>query len=61
MALFSSVFGCLMPSSSRVNDDAGDLKKKAASPEKRKSVSRSSSQAPIVMSYFPVNSQMSRL
>ncbi|GMY22224.1 hypothetical protein FCV25MIE_17500 [Fagus crenata] len=59
MALFSALFTCFVPSeSSRVSDDA----MKADSSEKAKNKSKSkSSGAPIVVSYFPVNSYLSRL
>ncbi|KAL4601441.1 hypothetical protein ACB092_11G274000 [Castanea dentata] len=59
MALFSAFFKCFVPSSlSQVSDDA----MKAESSEKSKSKSKSKpSGAPIVVSYFPVNSMLSRL
>lgn len=73
MALFSALFNCfessssLSSSSSRVSDRVestdSDQKKKMASNEMKKSNSKSSksSKAPIVVSYFPVNSYPSRL
>ncbi|KAK4591608.1 hypothetical protein RGQ29_016151 [Quercus rubra] len=59
MALFSAFFKCFVPSSlSQVSDGA----MKAESSEKSKSKSKSKpSGAPIVVSYFPVNSNLSRL
>ncbi|KAJ6947907.1 hypothetical protein NC651_002313 [Populus alba x Populus x berolinensis] len=55
MGHFSAIFSCFVPSaSSRVRDEAHN---KAEIP-KRKS---KSSGAPIVASYFPVNSYLSRL
>ncbi|KAL0006572.1 hypothetical protein SO802_008074 [Lithocarpus litseifolius] len=59
MALFSAFFKCFVPSSlSQVANDA----MKAESSEKSKSKSKSKpSGAPIVISYFPVNSILSRL
>ncbi|GMY22258.1 protein QUIRKY-like [Fagus crenata] len=57
MALFSAFFKCFVPSSlSQVSDDVI----KADSSEKPKNKSKSSG-APIVVSYFPVNSNLSRL
>ncbi|GMY22223.1 hypothetical protein FCV25MIE_17464 [Fagus crenata] len=57
MALFSALFTCFVPSAlSRVSDDA----MKADSSEKAKNKSKSSG-APIVVSYFPVNSYLSRM
>ncbi|KAJ7982169.1 hypothetical protein O6P43_001323 [Quillaja saponaria] len=67
MALFTSLFSCVVPSSSssssRVSDDAaGSSKLKVfSSDQKSKSKAKSSSGAPIVTSYFPVNSYISRL
>nr|POF23476.1 hypothetical protein CFP56_40053 [Quercus suber] len=59
MALFSALIKCFVPSSSsQVSDDA----MKADSSEKPKGKDKSkSSGAPIVLSYFPVNSNLSRL
>ncbi|KAL4601449.1 hypothetical protein ACB092_11G274200 [Castanea dentata] len=59
MALFSAFFKCFVPSLlSHVSDDA----MKSDSSEKSKSKSKSKpSGAPIVVSYFPVNSMLSRL
>ncbi|KAJ6964104.1 hypothetical protein NC652_002404 [Populus alba x Populus x berolinensis] len=55
MGHFSAIFSCFVPSaSSRVRDEAHN---KAEIP---KSKSKSSG-APIVASYFPVNSYLSRL
>ncbi|KAL9405256.1 hypothetical protein Peur_002228 [Populus x canadensis] len=55
MGHFSAIFSCFVPSaSSRVIDEAH---KKAEVP---KSKSKSSG-APIVVSYFPMNSYLSRL
>ncbi|KAL9368145.1 hypothetical protein Peur_039344 [Populus x canadensis] len=55
MGHFSAIFSCFVPSaSSRVRDEAH---KKAEIP---KSNSKSSG-APIVVSYFPMNSYLSRL
>ncbi|KAJ7949112.1 hypothetical protein O6P43_029493 [Quillaja saponaria] len=62
MALFSVLSSCFVPSSSssRVSDDAGSSKLKALSSEKSKNTKAKSSGAPIVASYFPVNSYISR-
>ncbi|KAJ9158718.1 hypothetical protein P3X46_024280 [Hevea brasiliensis] len=66
MVHFSAVFSCFVPSSSsssssRVADDAVQVSgMKAPNVEKPKSKPKSSS-APIVVSYFPMNSYMSRL
>ncbi|CAK7331843.1 unnamed protein product [Dovyalis caffra] len=55
MVSFSAIFSCFVPpSSSRVTDEAPN---KAEQP---KSKSKSSG-APIVVSYFPMNSYLSRL
>ncbi|KAL7204305.1 hypothetical protein ACSBR2_017388 [Camellia fascicularis] len=62
MVVFSAIFSCFFPSSpARVSDDAGSQQVKAASMEKNKRNTKSSKGAPIVVSYFPVNSQLSRL
>ncbi|GMN55316.1 hypothetical protein TIFTF001_024436 [Ficus carica] len=69
MALFSAMFNCFAPSpsSSRVSDHiestTSNQKKKVASNDMKKAKSKSSksSKAPIVVSYFPVNSYPSRL
>ncbi|EXB59945.1 hypothetical protein L484_013065 [Morus notabilis] len=73
MAIFSSFFNCFAPPSSssssscRVSDDHGkstDTSEKKVAPndlKKTKSKSSKSSKAPIVVSYFPVNSYPSRL
>ncbi|KAL5760536.1 hypothetical protein ACOSQ2_019374 [Xanthoceras sorbifolium] len=67
MAIFSVISSCFKPSSSssssRVsNNDVNyesDVKK--ASPSSEKQPKSKSSRAPIVVSYFPINSSMSRL
>ncbi|KAL0006569.1 hypothetical protein SO802_008071 [Lithocarpus litseifolius] len=60
MALFSAFFNCFVPSSlSRVSNDA--MKAEPLEKPKNKTKSKSSSEAPIVVSYFPVNSYLSRL
>ncbi|KAJ7982168.1 hypothetical protein O6P43_001322 [Quillaja saponaria] len=60
MALFTALFSCFVPSLSssfrRVSDDAGDSTLKELSSEKSKSKTKSSSGAPIVVSYFPAKS-----
>ncbi|KAK4372202.1 hypothetical protein RND71_007586 [Anisodus tanguticus] len=62
MALFSGLLSCFssVPSScSRVSDDVNNKSKsseKLAAKSKKKS-----SSAPIIVSYFPINSQFSRL
>ncbi|KAJ7949111.1 hypothetical protein O6P43_029492 [Quillaja saponaria] len=63
MALFSVLFSCFVvsSSSSRVSDDARSSKSKALSSDKSKNYKAKSSGAPIVASYFPVNSYVSRL
>ncbi|POO00096.1 hypothetical protein TorRG33x02_042230 [Trema orientale] len=65
MALSSSFFNCFRPSSSsRVSDHIESSKKKVASSMEKSSKSSSeskSSKAPVVLSYFPVNSYLSRL
>ncbi|EEF49187.1 uncharacterized protein LOC8261130 [Ricinus communis] len=64
MVLFSAILSCFVPSSSsRVSDDAeacSGSSMKVSNNEKPRSKSRSSS-APIIVSYFPMNSYMSRL
>ena len=68
MALFSVISGCFKPSSSssqvsninEVSDDS-NVKKISPSSEKQQPKSKSSNKSPIVVSYFPVNSYMSRL
>ncbi|KAL9405250.1 hypothetical protein Peur_002222 [Populus x canadensis] len=62
MAKFSAIFSCFVPSfSSRVsNDNVSVPEVKAPKSEKSKGKSKSSG-APIVVSYFPVNSYPSRL
>ncbi|KAH7862813.1 hypothetical protein Vadar_009915 [Vaccinium darrowii] len=60
MVFFSAIFSCFCPSSpSRVSDDSGSQKEKELSSGKGERKSKSSG-APIVMSYFPVNSYASR-
>ncbi|KAI8027897.1 hypothetical protein LOK49_LG02G01308 [Camellia lanceoleosa] len=63
MVLLSTIFSCIMPSSwsPRISDDANGQNLKARSSEKPKRKATKSSRAPIVLSYFPVNSQLSRL
>ncbi|KAI8545776.1 hypothetical protein RHMOL_Rhmol07G0064500 [Rhododendron molle] len=63
MVSFSAVFSCIFPSSpSRVCDDSGSQKAKGSSSGKRKGEGNSkSATAPIVISYFPVNSYVSRM
>ncbi|KAF9665420.1 hypothetical protein SADUNF_Sadunf16G0120800 [Salix dunnii] len=62
MAQFSAIFSCFVPSSSsRVsNDNVSAPEIKAPVSEKSKGKSKSAG-APIVASYFPVNSYPSRL
>ncbi|ESW21064.1 hypothetical protein PHAVU_005G038500 [Phaseolus vulgaris] len=63
MSFFSSFFNCFVPSSSssmRVSDVEDGCESKAPSSEKQKKKSKSKG-APIVMSYFPMNSSLSRL
>ncbi|KAK4738305.1 hypothetical protein R3W88_002002 [Solanum pinnatisectum] len=55
MAFFSGLFSCFM-TSTRVCDDANKSKSSYANTKKK-----SSSKAPIPVSYFPINSQVSRL
>ncbi|KAE9584910.1 hypothetical protein Lalb_Chr25g0283431 [Lupinus albus] len=59
MALMSFFFNCFAPSSSQIIDSKGSQLKSQSS-EKPKSKSKSKG-APIVVSYFPVNSHPSRL
>ncbi|GFY92148.1 hypothetical protein Acr_08g0005440 [Actinidia rufa] len=64
MAFFSAVFNCFVQSlpSSQVSDDASSQKMRVASSVKLESKSpKTSSRAPIVVSYFPVSSNLSRL
>ncbi|KAL7204296.1 hypothetical protein ACSBR2_017379 [Camellia fascicularis] len=62
MVVFSAIFSCFFPSSpARVSDNTGSQQVRAASMGKDKRNSKSSKGAPIVVSYFPVNSQFSRL
>ncbi|KAL6288429.1 hypothetical protein ACE6H2_005939 [Prunus campanulata] len=62
MAIFSSILNCFMPlSNSQVSDDAGGSAKAPSLKESKKSKSKSSSGAPIIVSYFPHNSYRSRL
>ncbi|OAY40087.1 hypothetical protein MANES_10G148600v8 [Manihot esculenta] len=67
MVHLSAVFSCFVPpssssSSSRVADDAVQASSmKAANAENKPKSKSKSSRAPIVVSYFPVNSYMSRL
>ncbi|GMN55315.1 hypothetical protein TIFTF001_024437 [Ficus carica] len=68
MAPFSALFNCFAPSpsSSRISDHVESTvsdQKKVDFSEMKKSKSKSfkSSKAPIVVSYFPVNSYPSRL
>ncbi|PON52364.1 hypothetical protein PanWU01x14_210000 [Parasponia andersonii] len=63
MALFSSFFNCFhvpSSSSSRVSDhvECSELKVEKSKSSRSKS---KSSKAPVVVSYFPVNSHLSRL
>ncbi|KAF9665423.1 hypothetical protein SADUNF_Sadunf16G0121100 [Salix dunnii] len=62
MTQFSAIFSCFVPSSSsRVsNENVSAPKVKAPVSERSKGRSKSSG-APIVASYFPVNSYPSRL
>ncbi|KAJ9685772.1 hypothetical protein PVL29_017714 [Vitis rotundifolia] len=57
--VFSAILSCFVPSSSssRVFNDAGGSSVK----EPKSKSSKSSSRAPIPVSYFPVNSYLSRL
>lgn len=67
MALFSFILRFFLPSSSKYefsSDDAGKSKKNLSSSSKsdKHSKERSkSSEAPIIVSYFPLNSKLSRL
>ncbi|CAN4080490.1 unnamed protein product [Withania somnifera] len=62
MALFSGFFSCFNSSTvpSRVCDDANKVKSKSSEKLAAKTKKKSSS-APIPISYFPINSQLSRL
>ncbi|KAG2672307.1 hypothetical protein I3843_13G031800 [Carya illinoinensis] len=62
MSLFSAFLGCLICCKSPVSDDVGGppVKECSSSDHKAKRKSKSSG-APIVVSYFPVNSNLSRL
>ncbi|KAG5539012.1 hypothetical protein RHGRI_019536 [Rhododendron griersonianum] len=61
MVSFSAVFSCFFLSSpSRVFDDSGRQKAKGSSSGKREGNSKAA-RAPIVISYFPVNSYVSRM
>ncbi|ONI20277.1 hypothetical protein PRUPE_2G006100 [Prunus persica] len=62
MGFFSAFSNCFMPSlsSQRVSDDAGGSSGVKVSKES-KCKSKSSSEAPLVVSYFPSNSYLSRL
>ncbi|KAJ9685769.1 hypothetical protein PVL29_017711 [Vitis rotundifolia] len=61
--VFSAIISCFLPSSSssRVSDDAGGSGSKVPSMGKDKMSKSKSSGAPIVLSYFPLNSYLSRL
>ncbi|KAI3444957.1 hypothetical protein Pfo_001622 [Paulownia fortunei] len=60
MALFASFFSCFnVVSSSRVSDASGRHSKSSSS--KKSKNKEKSPRAPIPMSYFPINSQISRL
>ncbi|PON41424.1 hypothetical protein TorRG33x02_338130 [Trema orientale] len=65
MALFSSFFHCFQvpsSSSSRVSDHHIESAEPKVERSKSSSTSKSkSSKAPVVVSYFPVNSYLSRL
>uniref|UniRef100_A0A3Q7EIJ9 Uncharacterized protein n=1 Tax=Solanum lycopersicum TaxID=4081 RepID=A0A3Q7EIJ9_SOLLC len=58
MTFFSSLLSCFSSNSvsSRVCDDANKSNSSVAKTKKK-----SSSSAPIIISYFPINSQFSRL
>ncbi|KAE9584900.1 hypothetical protein Lalb_Chr25g0283311 [Lupinus albus] len=63
MALISVFLNCFAPSkssSSQVSDHAEGSQLKSLSSEKPKSKTKSKG-APIVVSYFPINSHLSRL
>ncbi|KAL7204304.1 hypothetical protein ACSBR2_017387 [Camellia fascicularis] len=62
MVLFSAIFCCFFPSpqSSQVSDDPRSKEEKAPSMVKDKRNSKSSKEAAIVASYFPINSILSR-
>ncbi|KAL6288430.1 hypothetical protein ACE6H2_005940 [Prunus campanulata] len=63
MAFFSAFSNCFMPSlsSQRVSDDAGGSSGLVKASKESKCKSKSSSEAPLVVSYFPSNSYLSRL
>ncbi|KAG6680301.1 hypothetical protein I3842_13G035200 [Carya illinoinensis] len=61
MSLFSAFLGCLMCSKSPVSDDVGGAPVKEYSPDHKTKRKSKSSGAPIVVSYFPVNSNISQL
>ncbi|BAT93026.1 hypothetical protein VIGAN_07191100, partial [Vigna angularis var. angularis] len=64
MSFFSSFFNCCVSSSSsssrKVSDVEDGCESKAPSSEKQKKKPKSKG-APVVMSYFPINSSLSRL
>ncbi|KAH0871700.1 hypothetical protein HID58_078722, partial [Brassica napus] len=63
MSLFASFFGCFIPkSSSRISSDDGSTSNsKVMSLEKPKRKADDTSRAPIIVTYFPVGSNLSRL
>ncbi|KAF7137203.1 hypothetical protein RHSIM_Rhsim07G0052700 [Rhododendron simsii] len=62
MGFFSAIVSCFLPSRPPGTSDDSRSKKEKADPSSGKGERKSkSSQAPIVVSYFPVNSQPSRL
>jgi hypothetical protein len=58
MGLFSGMFNCLYFSSQVGDDDDEQMKKKKKNRSEQKAIS---AKAPIVLSYFPINSNLSRL
>ncbi|GKV30285.1 hypothetical protein SLEP1_g39112 [Rubroshorea leprosula] len=62
MSFFSAIFSCFAPSSRVSSDDvAGGDYKKAKGQSKHISRKSKSRGAPIVVSYFPLGSNLSRL
>ncbi|CAN8276353.1 unnamed protein product [Cochlearia groenlandica] len=61
MSSFASFFGCFVPkSSSRISSNDGS-NSEVLSLEKPKRKLESSSRGPIIVSYFPIGSNLSRL
>ncbi|KAG2241041.1 uncharacterized protein BNAC01G03020D [Brassica napus] len=61
MSLLASFFGCFVPKSgSKISSSDGSSNSKTLSLEKPKSKSKSP-RAPMIVSYFPVGSNLSRL